>query len=252
MALRWEASLAPGARRAKALRPLALSCVAERQAPLPCCYRDNQVPGGTAASPPRRRECGSSGITQARHPTLPQRRGLGVGATHQAHPSHTKWRCGSASVAVCGACVCVCVSTFAKTRPGIEPGLRGPPRVGGAGRRANATRPARRRRRSPFDRISSVGVSSCTVLRLRCVCEALVATPTCARGTGGVTRGGGLQVSTRFRSASVNPPPPRGTGAGVCTCSNTWSQPPGDQRERSASESEGGWAAPLCTWRRGE
>jgi len=170
-----------------------------------------------------------------------------VGATHQAHPSHTKWRCGSASVVVCGACVCVCVSTFAKTRPGIEPGLSGPPRVGGAGRRANATRPARRRRRSPFDRISSVGVSSCTVLRLRCVCEALVATPTCARGTGGVTRGGGLQVCLQV---SIHHRP--GGREPVCAHAATLSQPPGDQRERSASESEGGWAAPLCTWRRGE
>ena len=59
LAPRWEASLAPGARRAKALRPLALSCVAERQAPLPCCYGDNQVPGGTTArrSPRRIPSC---------------------------------------------------------------------------------------------------------------------------------------------------------------------------------------------------
>ena len=33
------------------------------------------------------------GITQARHPTLPQRRGLGVGGRPTKHTPHTKWRC---------------------------------------------------------------------------------------------------------------------------------------------------------------
>ena len=186
MAHRWEASLAPGARRAKALRPLALSCVAERQAPLPCCYRDNQVPGGTTASLPHRGECGSSGITQARHPTLPQRRGLGVGATHQAHPSHTKWRCGSASVVVCVVCVCVVCDCDCdcETRPGIEPGLGDHP--GSAELAAARTRRdlLRRRRRLPKWRRR--------LSMLRCVGEPCPGgTPTCARGTGGVTRGGG-------------------------------------------------------------
>ena len=153
--------LAPGVRRAKVLRPLALSRVEERQAPLPCYYRDTQVPGG---GQPRlcliAGECGSSGIYAGPSPDPASEARARGGRDPPSTPLPPKRRCGSALVVVCVVCCCVCVGVALRrvARPapesnrgkGDHPGLA--EQVGAQ----SAARPSQRQRRWPTDRINSV------------------------------------------------------------------------------------------------